>query len=156
MCIDSALLGCTTVRSIPGTLVPQIVKASPSIILYGSELPAMKNAIEQIEALRYKFQKSGVLINGSTNIFVTIRQAVLEQSLLAQFFFHFHDFFFFFIEEKLCRFLSPIFSKFLLISSILSNLLIAVNFFLQFSSLFFRRGGSGILASILVLLLLQG
>ena len=34
------------------------------------------------------------------------------------------------------KFLSPIFCRFLLISSILSNLLIAVNFFLQFSHFF--------------------
>ena len=41
-------------------------------------------------------------------------QEVPKQSLLAQFFFRFHDFFFFFIEEKLLRFLS-------------------INFFLHFS-----------------------
>ena len=34
---------------------------------------------------------------------------VPEQSLLAQFFFRFHDLVFFFIEKKLHRFLSPIF-----------------------------------------------
>ena len=38
-----------------------------------------------------------------------LRQEVLEQLLLAQFFFCFHDLVFFFIEKKLHRFLSPIF-----------------------------------------------
>ena len=41
-----------------------------------------------------------------------------------------------FLRSFFFKFLSPIFSKFLLISSILSNLLIAVNFFLQFSYFF--------------------
>ena len=49
-------------------------------------------------------------------------QEVPEQSLLAQFFFGFHDFFFFFIEEKPRRFLSLIFFD-----------LSSSNFFLQFS-----------------------
>ena len=53
---------------------------------------------------------------------VQVLLEVPEQSLLAQFFFRFHDFFFFFIEEKLRRFLSPIFFD-----------LSASNFFLQFS-----------------------
>ena len=51
---------------------------------------------------------------------------VPEQSLLAQFFFRFHDFFFFFIKEKLRRLLSPIFFD-----------LSSSNFFLQFSLNFF-------------------
>jgi hypothetical protein len=36
---------------------------------FGSEITAMKNAIELIEALRYKVRMFGVPINGATNIF---------------------------------------------------------------------------------------
>ena len=59
---------------------------------------------------------------------------VPEQSLLAQFFFCFHDLVFFFIEKKLHWFLSPIF--FNLLEHFKASpiyFLAALNFFLQFS-----------------------
>ena len=36
---------------------------------FESEFTAMKNAVEMIEALRYKLRMFGVLIEGSTNVF---------------------------------------------------------------------------------------
>jgi hypothetical protein len=39
------------------------------VCTFGSEITAMKNAIELIEALRYKLRMFGIPINGATNIF---------------------------------------------------------------------------------------
>ena len=39
------------------------------VSMFGSEITAMKNAIELIEALRYKLRMFGVPIDGTTNIF---------------------------------------------------------------------------------------
>jgi hypothetical protein len=39
------------------------------VSMFGSEITAMKNAIELIEALRYKLRMFGVPIDGARNIF---------------------------------------------------------------------------------------
>jgi hypothetical protein len=36
---------------------------------FGSKFPAMKNAVEQVESLRYKLRKFGLPIEGLTNLF---------------------------------------------------------------------------------------
>ncbi len=43
---------------------------------FGSEFTAMKNAVEMIEALRYKLRMFGVPIEGPTNVFCDKKQSV--------------------------------------------------------------------------------
>jgi hypothetical protein len=50
---------------------------------FGSEFQALKNAIELIEALRYKLRMFGVPINGPTNIFCD-NEAVTKNTTLPE------------------------------------------------------------------------
>ena len=50
---------------------------------FGSEMVALKNAIELIEGLRYKLRMMGVEIDGSTNIFCD-NEAVTKNCLIPE------------------------------------------------------------------------
>jgi len=77
--VDADLAGNTvTRRSQTGILI--FVNRAPviwyskrqntvEVSMFGSEITAMKNVIELIEALRYKLRMFGVPIDGATNIF---------------------------------------------------------------------------------------
>jgi hypothetical protein len=79
---------CVTRRSHTGILI--YVQGAPIIwyskrqntvesSTFGSEFIAMKTAVEQIEALRYKLRMMGIALNGPTNVFCD-NEAVFKNS----------------------------------------------------------------------------